>query len=414
MALGATCATAQPQAPDLARADALIRDGRYEAAWELLAPHEPRHAGRPEYDYLLGIAALESGRPGRATFILERVLASVPGHTAARLEMARGYIALGDRERAAREFRAVLSAAPTPATRAVAARYLERLEGGPRARALAAAYVEASLGRDSNVNAAPSGGALLGALPVAGPEADRFFALGAGASLAHELGGPYKLFAGADFRQRMHADAGAFDPRVAELRLGLEARIDERDRLRASLQHEAYDLGYDSLRRAQGVAVQWIRRLAPEAEFAAYVQALRIRYRDAAFSTESADIFLAGARGARELGAFVAHATLYAGQDDATAGRPDGDRALFGGAARLQRGLGARLDADAALSYQRSDYSASSREDTYLALELGVRWRFARGWTVRPEISRVHNRSNAPLRDYRRTEVALRARRAWD
>lgn len=380
----------------------------------MLARHEPRHAGRPEYDYLLGIAALETGRAGRATFILERVLVSAPGHTAARLEMARGYFALGDGERAAREFRAVLSAAPSPATRAVAARYLERLEGGPRARALAGAYVEARLGRDSNANAAPSGSALLGALPVAAPEPDRFFAIGAGVSLAHEPGGRYKLLAGADFRQRMHADVGAFDSRVADLRLGLEARIDERDRMRVSLEHEAYDLGYDSLRRAQGAVVQWIRRLTPDAELAAFAQALRVRYRDAAFSSESSDVFLAGARGARELGAFVAHATLYAGQDDATAGRPDGDRALLGAAARLQRGLGSRLDADAALSYQHSDYSDSSREDTYLALELGVRWRFARGWTLRPQASRVQNRSNAPLTEYRRTEFAVRVRRDWD
>ena len=57
--------------PDLGSADALIRAGKAEEAWQLLAPHESQRAGDAEYDYLLAVAALESGRENLATFILE-------------------------------------------------------------------------------------------------------------------------------------------------------------------------------------------------------------------------------------------------------------------------------------------------------------------------------------------------------
>ena len=413
LALAAPCAAAQER-PDLARAEALLRAGKAQAAWELLAPHEPRHAGRPEFDYLLGIAALESGRPGRATFVLERVLTVNPGHTAARLEIARGYFALGDRERAAREFRAVLGAAPTPGTRSLAQRYLERLEGRPRAAQRLRAYVEAGAGRDSNVNAAASAGGPLVAVPVAGREADRFVSLAAGVTLSPDAEQPYSLFAGADFRQRMHDDLGAFDPRVADVHVGLQARLDERDRVRFSLEHEAYDRGYDSLRRLQGAAVQWIRRVGPRTEASAYAQALRIRYRQPAFEREDADLFIAGVRGAEAFGDVVAAATFYAGRDDATSGRADGDRALAGVGGSLSRRLAASLEGEASVSFLRSDYRGSERDDNYVAIELALRWHLAPDWVLRPRVSRVNNRSNAPQADYGRTEVFVGLRRDLD
>src|SRR5687768_16113255 len=113
--LGVRAGLALPQAldhPALGEAEALVRAGKAEQAWALLAPLEREHAGRPDFDYLLGLAALESGRPNRATFVLERVITVNPGHLAARLEMARAYFALNDFERAEREFGFILQSAP--------------------------------------------------------------------------------------------------------------------------------------------------------------------------------------------------------------------------------------------------------------------------------------------------------------
>ena len=49
-------------------ARALLQSGQSAQAYALLAPLEESRAGDPEYDYLLGISALDSGKPGLAAF----------------------------------------------------------------------------------------------------------------------------------------------------------------------------------------------------------------------------------------------------------------------------------------------------------------------------------------------------------
>ena len=71
------------------RARLLLQQKNPQAAYRLLEPLESQRAGDPEYDYLLGIAALDSGERERAVFALERVLAVNPNHAQARAEIAR-------------------------------------------------------------------------------------------------------------------------------------------------------------------------------------------------------------------------------------------------------------------------------------------------------------------------------------
>jgi len=55
-------------------------------AWELLSPREAELAGNPYFDYLLGVAALDTGRTSEAIFSLQRALAVEPGFSGARME----------------------------------------------------------------------------------------------------------------------------------------------------------------------------------------------------------------------------------------------------------------------------------------------------------------------------------------
>src|ERR1051325_6517870 len=82
------------------RAKRLLNQRQAKQAYELLLPQEGARAGDPEFDYLLGIAALDAGAPERAVFALERVLAVQPNNHVARAEIARAYLALGEREAA--------------------------------------------------------------------------------------------------------------------------------------------------------------------------------------------------------------------------------------------------------------------------------------------------------------------------
>ena len=81
-------------------ADALIKSGKPDEAYSLLEPFEFERSGEVRFDYLLGVAALDSGKPDKATLAFERVLLVDPDFAGARMDMARAYYQLGDLQRA--------------------------------------------------------------------------------------------------------------------------------------------------------------------------------------------------------------------------------------------------------------------------------------------------------------------------
>jgi tetratricopeptide (TPR) repeat protein len=107
-----------------------------------------------EYDYLLGIAALDAGDAQQAVFALERVLAVNPNYLQARAEIARAYFVLGERDSARREFEAVKAAGGQipPEARESIDRFLSAL--APQQTEFKA-YIELALGYD-NTNSATS------------------------------------------------------------------------------------------------------------------------------------------------------------------------------------------------------------------------------------------------------------------
>src|SRR4051794_26376912 len=177
--------------PVLARARALVTAKDAKGALALLAPLEAERAGQPEYDYLLGMAALDSGDAQAAVFALERAVAVQPGNLQARTELARAYFALGENEAAKREFATVRQAQLPAEVAASIDRFLSAIDRGPTR---VYAYVEGTVGTDSNVNSATSSSSLavpgLGTI-LLGPgltrDGDRFAGLGAGASVVHPL-----------------------------------------------------------------------------------------------------------------------------------------------------------------------------------------------------------------------------------
>jgi hypothetical protein len=425
-------ARAQPGAkPDLAQAAALVRAGKAEEAWQLLAPHEARHAGRAEFDYQLAVAALESGRANRASFILERILAVEPGHLAARLELARSYVALHDYERARRELDLILQADPAAETRALVERLSKSLRGKGAAGVELAGYFELTAGHDTNASAAMAQSSVflpgLDAefIPEAGfaRRADGFGAVAAGVELASALTERHAVFGGVDVRQRMHEDVAALDATNIDLRAGLQSQLDARDRLRFTLRHHEEELDYARYRRVRGMAVEWARLYGERARLAIAAQGQRVRYLQPDLAASSSDLVALAASGGwllDQASRKLVVASAYLGHDNATAGRADGDRYLAGLSFGLQRRLGARLEGYASASILHSDYQdrnpdfAITRRDRQTDLALGLVWQLAEGWSLRPQLLHTRNRSNTQINDYKRTEASLTVRFVWD
>jgi tetratricopeptide (TPR) repeat protein len=435
IALVASAESALGQAldnPVLGQAEVLVREGKADEAWQLLAPLEPRYAGRPDYDFLLAIAALESGRAARATFILERIVAVNPGHMAARLEMGRAYFELNDFERAQREFLLLLKSSPPPDTRAVVQSYLGRMgEGAKGGQDGLSGYVEVIAGRDTNVGAAAAQSSIfIPALntnffpdPLFQRRPDDFTGLGAGLEYAKALDGRFSVIAGADYRQRWHADTVQFDSRAVDAYVSLRHRVDEDDRLDFSIHHNDYELDNRRYRRMLSLGAQWSRALSVRSRIGVSAHGYRIRYVAEDTQASSSDLALVAASVTHVLHAAsrtIAGAGVHLGYDNAVAGRTDGDRRILGHSLGLQTRVAQRVEAYVRYSLLSSDYRTEnehffdSRRDRQHDAAIGLDWHLADGWLLRPQVARTKNHSNVPLNEYGRTETSITLRRVWD
>lgn len=94
--------TANTASIDELRAEAqrLIDSGQAAQALDMLAAHEPLHVGNPEFDYLLGVAALSAGDYAAAVHALERAVLVQPNFAGAWLDLAIAHYRLGELETA--------------------------------------------------------------------------------------------------------------------------------------------------------------------------------------------------------------------------------------------------------------------------------------------------------------------------
>lgn len=172
---GRTLATANPRV--LQQARELLASKRSEEAYQLLAPYEYEWAGDRDFDYLLGAAAVDSGRASEAVLSLQRSLATDPAYSAARMELARAYYNLGDYDYARAEFNQLLSEQPPDYARRVIDNYLLAID---KRRSTTTAnfqyFVEFDVGYDTNANGSTSDDTFLGfTLDDNNVEQDSFF-----------------------------------------------------------------------------------------------------------------------------------------------------------------------------------------------------------------------------------------------
>ena len=126
-----------------------------QSAYRLLESYEDEYAGWWEYDYLLGVAALESGKSNLAIFALQRSLAMNPNLVGAHVDLGRAYFEVNELVPAKAEFETVLKNQPIEKVANVARNYLRLIEDkSSPVRLSSRYYLETSGGYDSNANSA--------------------------------------------------------------------------------------------------------------------------------------------------------------------------------------------------------------------------------------------------------------------
>ena len=366
----------------LREAEALMQAGKPAEAYALLEPLEFDRAGEARFDYLIGIAALDSGKPDKATLAFERVLAANPNHTAARMDMARAYYQLGDMVRAENEFRIILNQNPAEAAHATIQKYLDAIAARQDAQhTRVSGYIEGGFGHDTNVNnstgvsqilipfVSPSIGNVLASLnPTNIKTADNYYKAAAGGEVVHDLNADWGVYAGADISQRGDHTQTAFDALGLNARAGASYGADA-NRYRAGLSAGQYNLGKVRNRNTAGIDGEYRHIFSPGNQLNVFGQAVNYRYADPAMQMNDFDQKIIGTGwlhvftdGRSSLSASVYHGT----ENDASSlvnpvtlvvGREDGDKRFNGVRLGGQAAYGDRTTLFAGAGAQASDYN---------------------------------------------------------
>ena len=410
-------------------ARARLSTGNAPAAYTLLKPEERAHAGDADYDYALGLAALDSGRPTEAVTAFERVLAVQPDHLQARAELGRAYIALNEPEAARRELALVESQEAVPQdVRETLQRYVAALDTG-----LSGGGTQISgnatfrTGYDSNVNNSTSdsrilipafaglGFATLG--PSARSQDDGFAEVSGRMSVTHGLSIDQRLFADITANYRGNFDNEQFNQAIAGLNLGFAQTTPDSGAFSISAQAQSYWVDDDAYRYTFGALGQWTMTTTGATDLGLYLQYAHLHYPNN--KVQNANRYTIGATIGQPLGGAwspYVYAGAYGGLEKAVDSAFDNLTYWFAGA-RLggEAHVSERISAYASAAVEVDEYKdpeplfLKERSTVRLDLTTGARYRLTRDITLGAEVSYTNADSNIPIYAYDRVVGSLSA-----
>lgn len=422
----------------LLTAGQLIKNGKSGDAYALLAPLEFDHAGEERFDYLIGIAALDSGKADKATFALERVLVVNPNSVAARLDMARAYYQLGDILRAKTEFMTVLQQNISIAARANVEKYLDEIaarESGKQTHITG--YVEGSVGNDSNVNNSSSQSQVFVDLYAVNysldsaniKTSDNYYKVVAGGEIIHNLNTNWSWYAGVDVRQRSYYTQKSFDFLDTGGRAGVAFEA-KSNHFRIGIMGDQYKLIGSYKSDTTGVNAEWRHVFSPGNQSKLFGQYTQYRFADVTMQPNDCDQQVASgswlhfsADGKSTLSGGVHYgieqdvSTIITPPATPSGGRADGSRRFGGLRIGSQTAVSEKTTLFANAGIQVSNYSRvnplflQQRKDRLYDLTLGASWHWNKLWTLRPQLDYSRNDSNIVIYGYNRTDVSLNIRR---
>ena len=426
--------------PVLESARRLLASGNAKQAYTELSAAQDKMTGMPEFDYLLGVAALDSGKTEDAIIAFERVLALIPNHAGAQMDLARAYYAAGSFDLAEAAFLKLRAANPPPAAQIAINRYLDAIQTRKKQTTAGwSAYGELGLGYDSNITGVPQnfGVAAQQAFNLVGIEAtgnsvkrSAGFAQGAiGAEYHAPLARGWSWFAGGELRGRIYQRESDFNIASGDVHGGAALNAgDDQYRVGASyspfLQKGAApgDPQPTNDRRMGGVSFDWRHAVDTRTQVGVGLQVNNIRFPKNRVEDLN-QVYIAGSilKSFERTGSPLLYLTAFATEDRAdrdfengVAGTSTKSKNLGGLRSYLQysitpklsvfNGLGViyRKDKD---EFARSTEVAKGK-DVYAEVSLGLGWQFRDKCALRLQYAYSHNSSNIDIYDFNRSEIS--------
>ena len=290
---------ARAEDPVIESAKRALAAGNARQAYADLAAVQDKNTGMPEFDYVLGVAALESGHVEEAIIAFERVLALIPNHAGAQMDLARAYYATGSFDLAEAAFLKLQASNPPPAAQEAIRRYLDALQARKKQlQAGWAGFGELSWGYDSNITAASAdfGAAVAHDYGFVGfvgtgnaqKRAAWFGQADVGLDYSRPLTRGWSWFAGGEEKARGYRHEPRYNLNYGELHTGATLNSGQSQwKVNASISYfeQAGDVpavpgsaALDNDRRMGGVGVEWRHALNTRNQVGAQLQWNRNRF----------------------------------------------------------------------------------------------------------------------------------------
>jgi tetratricopeptide (TPR) repeat protein len=398
-------------------AEDLLGNGQSDRAYELLISEEVRLAGNPLFDYLLGVAALDSGRFSEAIFCLQRSLAVEPAFSGARMELARAYYEAGNQGLAKPLFVMLLDENPPPAVRDVLHKYIDAIDAippPPKSRLIP--FADVKFGYDSNANGSTADQQFLGfsLSPENVETSSQFVEIGTGIDWLVPRSSRFGWAVSGRVSQRVNPDAAFVDATVLSGLAGMNwnrgaffgrAGIDGYLGAREGESNEAYG----------GLDLLLGRRMNERWDLSLGLRGGAQRF-DESIETLDVNRFLYTLGVTRRFHAALISVQAIGGDDsEVQSGSPYGN-SKSGGRLSINAQVGASALLFASIGALKSDYDGlffgSTREDKQLTsfVQLEFRDVLTDGLSIAPRVRYVDNESDVDLYEYDRTEYGVMIR----
>ena len=428
-------AIADPAALDRARA--ALAAGNAKQAYAELAPLQGELTGQPEFDYLLGVSALDSGRNDEAIIAFERVLALIPNHAGAQMDIARAYYAAGSFDLAEAAFLKLRGSNPPAAAQQAINRYLETIEARKRQTQPGwASYGELGLGYDTNITGVPTdfGAAAQQAFNLVGIEATGnsikrkapFAQGGVGAEYSRPLSRGFSVFGGGEVKGRAYRRETDFNSISGELRAGAALNSGE-NQWRATASYLAFNQEGDAPgepkptndRRMGGLGLDWRHALDTKRQLGFGIQLNAVRFPEN--EIEDFDQVFASASYLKSFeakGVPLLYLTAFGSHDRARNKFADGlttkTKNLAGARSYVQYSLSPKVQLFNGLALihrrDRDEFARSTQiakgRDTYGEAAFGLVWNFREKCGLRLQYAFSKNASNIDIYDFDRHEIS--------
>jgi outer membrane protein len=423
---------ARAQSNDLRSANELIKQGKpAEALVQLRAVGDKGgNSTNPEYHYLVGIAANDSGDIDGAIESLREAVRLKPDFLQAHAELARAYMSFGNLFLAHLEMEKVKAGNPPPEVVAALDKYVDDYHKSVLAqRKRLAGSVSFGIGYDTNVNTAtaaqsvfiPILGGIRATLDTNGRARKDSFSL-----LAGDVGGFYplservELIGGIAASAKINGSVDQFDNLYANATGGVRFNVDQKNQINVVANFDTVELDNKRVRDSNGATVQWGTMLHPLIEGGVFLQQARLTYPQERFRDVDRTVYgvslTPGAFG-RRLITTPPMLVLYGGKEDPLESDvPHLGHRLWGIRLGDVHYFSTRLASFQGLTYENRKYGGpdplfmETRKDDQWDVTLGLIYKWTPEWTVIPLISYTNNRSNLEVFKYDRTAVSVSLR----